>query len=154
MTLAKGGFIGRSDVPQILIDLYHYPPVLQLFRRVAMLNNYQSLHLSVDAEGSVYGLVGTEGDIGGPHFDQHPFSCVWMLQKPLHDSGAFKFVRFTPLKHESAANGTQFEWDFGLMRRLNAQDERALTEHQKTIRDVQNGDVYCFEGNTTMHETT
>lgn len=75
MTQAKVGFVGRSDIPQIFIDLYNYKPILQLFRSVAVNINYDSLYLSSDPEGCIYGLIEIEGDIGGAHLDQHPL-CV------------------------------------------------------------------------------
>jgi len=152
MTQAKGGFVGRTDLSQVFIDLYNYKPVLELFRKILLKHTYQSLYLSADFEGSIYGLVGIEGDIGGQHLDQHPFSCVWMLQKPLHNSGEFQYVRYSPVKYESK-NGTSFEWDFDLMHQINIKNEDAIRNHRKAI-SVQNGDVYCFEGNVTMHETT
>lgn len=82
----------------------------------------------------------------------HRFSCVWMLQKALHNSGEFQYVRYSPIKHESE-NGTHFEWDFDLMHGINMKNEELLRIHKKSI-SVNNGDVYCFEGNVTMHETT
>ena len=81
------------------------------------------------------------------------FSCVWLLQKPLYNSGEFRYTRYSPIKHESE-NGTNYEWDFDLMHAVNIKDETVLTKHLKAITPVNNGDVYCFEGNITMHETT
>ena len=81
------------------------------------------------------------------------FSCVWMLQKALYNSGEFQYVRYSPIKHESQ-NGTYFEWDFDLMHQINVGNEEMIRNHRKAVINVNNGDVYCFEGNVTMHENT
>ena len=76
MAQAKVGFVGRTDMPHMFNVLYNYEPILQLFRAIMMKNNYESLFLSSDPEGSIYGLVATDGDIGGPHLDQHPLCYI------------------------------------------------------------------------------
>ena len=58
----------------------------------------------------------------------------------------------SPIKHESE-NGTRFQWDFDLMNGIQVKDKNILANHQKRI-SVNNGDVYCFQGNVSMHETT
>lgn len=87
MTHGKVSFVGRSVVPQIFIDIYQYQPLLQLFAAVLSLHpGYSSLHLSRDPHGSVYGLIGADGEGGSWHFDQHPFSlyCTFFKPKPVH----------------------------------------------------------------------
>lgn len=75
-----------------------------------------------------------------------------MLQKPLYNSGEFRYVRYSPIKRESQ-NATSFEWNFDLMQQINQGNEESIRNHRKAI-SVKNGDIYCFEGNVTMHETT
>eukprot|EP01084_Bolivina_argentea_P140118 246419_1 len=154
MTLAKIGFIGRSDIPKIFVNIYEYKPILELFRKILSLKrNYKSLYLSTDLEGSIYGLIGSDTDEGGWHFDQHPFSCVWMLQKSLNHTGEFQYVYMPPIKHQTD-NGIEFEWNFELLDNIHKNNETIFKTYVNRLSDINNGDVYCFEGNVTYHAVT
>ena len=48
-------------------------PILNLFSEILSIQHgYESLHLSTDLHGSIYGRIGKDGDGGAWHFDQHP----------------------------------------------------------------------------------
>eukprot|EP01084_Bolivina_argentea_P155780 271467_1 len=61
------------------IALYNYEPLLQFWRKVI---NSTELFLSTDQAGNVYGFYGQINDWFSWHFDESPFSCITMIDKP------------------------------------------------------------------------
>ncbi len=78
MVFARIGFIGRSllSSDSLLRKLYDWPPLLTFLSAVAETTLYQS----TDSEGSVYAIVNSKAHVTTWHFDQSPFSIVFMLQ--------------------------------------------------------------------------
>lgn len=139
--LTQKGYIGRTDLSQIFIDIYNYIPLLQFLEQILMKReSYSGLYLSSDKEGSTYGQIYRDESVNGCHFDQHPFPCVWLLQKPLDQSGAFRYIKM----------------DDGDIRNWNRLDkifkDIADNNDDKILSHIANeGDLTCFIGNETLH---
>merc|ERR1719242_2603204 len=99
------GFIGKSGLSKEFIDLYNYKPLLSFLKQILInthhANNdtldcrtYSDLYLSAAGDGSVYAYIAQDLDRGAWHFDQHSFSCVWSILKPLN-GGQLKY-KYTP----------------------------------------------------------
>lgn len=134
-------FISNNDDESHMISLYNYPPLLQFWRAVM---NTTELYMSKDEAGSVYGFYGKPNDWFSWHFDESPFSCIYMIAKP--EQGGFMryIVMDNPLKQKGV------EWDeLGIV--LTKEDE--VKERIITV-NVNEGDVYCIFGNQTLHEIT
>lgn len=56
-----------------------------------------------------------------------------------------------PIKVENK-NGTKYQWDWDILSGIYAKNEDIWNKHVKQLRDVNVGDVYCFEGNVTLHD--
>merc|ERR1712228_236282 len=151
-TQKKIQFVSKMNMPKIFVDLYEDEAILNLFRRIVSNVGYKSLHLSTAKGGNMYGVIGAKGTVTGAHFDHHPFSCVWILQKAEDGNGEFMLYHIPPIKHETK-NRTVFEWDWTAIKGIQTKNEDVLNEHQMKI-NVNRGDVYCFEGNVSLHETT
>jgi len=76
-----------TDPPSGPIPRYELPQILAFVRAVTG----ESLHLSEDVDGSVYGTVNHAGYRTAWHFDQHPYSAAIVLQEPA-SGGAFEWV--------------------------------------------------------------
>ena len=88
------GIIGKSGLSEEFAELYHYKPLLSFLRQILInthhANNdtldcrtYSNLYLSAAEAGSIYANIAQDHDHGAWHFDQHPFSCVWFIFKPM-----------------------------------------------------------------------
>eukprot|EP01084_Bolivina_argentea_P089025 160722_1 len=143
-------FVGKSDLMSVsshIINVYNYSPLLSFLKQILIKSSethYSHLYLSNDKEGSVYGLIFKDKWVGSWHFDEHPFSCVWVLQKALYGSGSFGYVYMPP--DYSIKDG----WDYNLLHRILYNDTETWYQHVKThLADI--GDMYCFNGNVTLH---
>eukprot|EP01084_Bolivina_argentea_P297502 512548_1 len=136
--LTRKGYLGRSDLTKMFIDIYNHKPLLLFLKQIVTIaKNYSDLHLSNDKEGSVYGQMYRNGSVNGYHFDQHSFSCVWLLQKPLNQTGGFRYIK---MKDDNTRN-----WN-ALNDILNVdKDDDILAFY------ANEGDITCFIGNTTLH---
>jgi len=147
-------FVGRSNLPAPMIDMYNYDPLTRFMEAILQRTVYDSfrtyqkpypaLHRSDDKEGSVYIFLGEDGDQGEWHVDQHPFTCIYMLSKPDH-GGDFLLAHFPPTQKDAFGG---FNWDWELFASIHM-----LYDHHPDVRHVssEEGDVYCFEGNVSWH---
>ena len=88
----KVGTIGATSLPSVMRDMFRYDPLLQFLKQIVVTaenNNFTDLYLSNDTDGSAYIFTYTNGQFGEYHFDQHPFTCVYMITKP--DIGGHMF---------------------------------------------------------------
>ena len=157
------GFVGRSDLTKEFIDLYNYEPLLNFFREILInthherndtldCKTYSDLHRSGSKEGSVYAYIAQDHDQGAWHFDQHPFSCVWMISSPLY-GGDLKY-KFTPPSSSSFNDDNDnnyydsklgYDWDI-LTKIIIDKNEEYFDRLAP-----REGDLYCFKGNITVH---
>merc|ERR1712228_954561 len=131
-TQKKIQFVSKMNMPKIFVDLYEDEAILNLFRRIVSNVGYKSLHLSTAKGGNMYGVIGAKGTVTGAHFDHHPFSCVWILQKAEDGNGEFMLYHIPPIKHETK-NRTVFEWDWTAIKGIQTKNEDVLNEHQMKI---------------------
>lgn len=149
------GHTNRNDLPQSFEKLYEYKPLLKFLQTVVdkseiyhVENGENSLYLSKDKEGAIYSLIGEVNDIGGWHYDQHPFSCVWMIHKP-NEGGILQSIQFEP--NTRIWNNIDDEyWD--LLNLIWNQD--TSIKHWISNIEVDEGAMYCFTGNNTLHQVT
>eukprot|EP01084_Bolivina_argentea_P190239 326976_1 len=136
-----------EDYKSYLISLYNYPQILELWRKII---NSTELYLSQDKAGSVYGFYGKPNDWFSMHFDESPFSCIYMIEKP-EKGGFFRYIVMdNPIKNETIDNNIYDKWEeLGIV--LN--NEENVKDRIKSIH-VNEGDVYCMFGNQTLHEVT
>ena len=79
------GHTNRNDLLESFEKLYVYPPLLTFIQAIVSRSGIYNatngnLYLSTDREGAIYSLIADPNDHGSWHYDQHPFSCVWMIQ--------------------------------------------------------------------------
>ena len=153
------GFIGKSLLTTInvtdsnsnlFLDLYNSTSLYQFLSDITTVDIYPS----TDNHGSIYGLIGFNDDVGNWHFDEHPFSCVWMIRQA-QKGGDLRYVNFNPEKIENEnenENGDKhsWSWDYELLSKILNNDAQAVSENVNTIY-AQSGDVYCFWGNVSLH---
>ena len=165
------GFVGRSFITDELLEFYDYKPVLNFLERIITnvdhKNNkygldcvdeydcgkYRKLYKSHDKHGSIYFYVANKGGHGCFHFDQHPFSCVWMINKPGKGEGDLVYGFLPPKRIEYDNTKMRitegFNWDV-LGKMILDKDEDIIDKYQGII-EPNNGDLYCFKGNITVH---
>ena len=70
-----------------------------------------------------------------------------MIQKPLYASGAFGYVYMPPTEE------TNNDWDYDLLYKIFHNDTETWNDNVK-YQFADDGDMYCFHGNITMHTVT
>lgn len=96
---AKIGFINRARVGTVA-QLYEWSPLLKFFSDMIG----RELFLSEDTNGSVYATVNSKDFITAWHFDQHPYSCVFLIQPP-ETGGEFQWLHNArPTEEEGYSN--------------------------------------------------
>ena len=143
-------FVSRMDIERMndeygltshMLSLYTYAPLVSFWRRIA---NDSELYPSSDEAGSFYGFYGQPQDWFSWHFDESPFSCIYMIDKPQRGGSMRYIVMDNPLKTPGAG------WDeLGTV----LTDEAQVADRVRSM-DVEEGDVYCIFGNQTLHEIT
>ena len=142
------GHTNRNDLPVSFEELYAFPPLLSILKAIVaesrIYGEHQDvLYLSKDKEGAIYSLFAEGGDHGSWHYDQHPFSCVLMVHKPV-SGGTFEFVRLDPTEPDQEYWRTlEMIWD-----------RESTIEMEIGNIEVNEGGLYCFSGNTTLHQVT
>jgi len=145
-----------------IIALYYYEPLLRFFRVILQSN---PLFWSTDLDGSVYGAVITEQDSAMAwHFDEHSFSCVFVLQKPLI-GGEMVYANMNYNENNNTDNIENDHHDsfrsnrpWNRMTQFFAKLDQCMDQNDNhiencdidSIPNIENS-VYCFYGNTTLH---
>ena len=94
------GYIDRPTLTEnnrdsnIFYQLYTNNDLINFFREII---NDESLYLSNDEYGSIYGLVGRDGNVCPWHIDETPFSCVYVIHKPQF-GGYLKYVQLVSIQ--------------------------------------------------------
>eukprot|EP01083_Nonionella_stella_P020059 55633_1 len=141
------GHTNRQDLPPSFEELYAHEPLLSLLKTIVAQSGVYNetnatLYRSTDTEGAVYSLWADPLDHGSWHYDQHPFSCVLMIHKPFK-GGVFELVQLEPVATADYWKTLQLIWD----------RDTAIQHYISTI-EVDEGGLYCFTGNITLHQVT
>ena len=144
------GHTNRVDILPSFEQLYAYKPLLQLLRSIvdksATYND--KLYLSTDREGAIYSLIADPNDHGSWHYDQHPFSCVWMIHKP-DKGGILELINIEP----TLTNNNEYDKEYWDLLGLIWERDSSIQPYISNI-DVDEGGIYCFNGNKTLHQVT
>eukprot|EP01084_Bolivina_argentea_P138684 244104_1 len=143
----------RTDLPIYFENIYMYPPLLSFLELIVRKSGVYShnehndniLYLSQDKYGSMYSVIAQPSQHGNWHYDQHPFSCVYMINKPTN-GGIFKYLSLT----QPASNNDTKYWHL-LKLILN---KSKSVEHLMSTIEVDEGGLYCFTGNSILHHAT
>lgn len=147
------GHTNRNDLMESFERLYAYPPLLTFIQAIVLKSGFfnttnGNLYLSTDREGAIYSLIADPNDKGSWHYDQHPFSCVWMIHKP-SKGGVFEMIQLEPTPeimsdpNDEYWNILQSVWD----------ENESIKANISTI-EVREGGLYCFQGNISLHQVT
>ena len=141
------GYIGKkilenSSNSEIFLNIYNNS---YLYSFLSEITN-SDIYPSSDEHGGIYGLIGRNNDVVSWHFDEHPFSCVWVIRQSQY-GGAMRYIEMEPIIKE---NGI-WEWDNQLLTKILNNDKEILEKQSQTV-DGKPGDVYCFWGNVSLHE--
>jgi len=153
------GYTNRDAAPESYEQLYAHPPVLELLRAIVeesgiyaqraqatnqdLMPPSNTLWPSQDPKGGIYSLFLENGDQDNWHYDEAAFSCVLMVQKP-EVGGILQYIQLDPSEPDHAF------WD----RLQSVWDNDIETRDVIGSVEVNEGGLYCFTGNTTLHTVT
>ena len=136
---------------------------------------YNNLYLSNDEIGGVYGYIGYNNSQTPWHYDHHPFSCIISLIGHTTNSddidvnniniigdsmvqgGDFRYVYLPPIRKDYYKKQSKcklydcvdvYDWK-KIETIVNNDNDKSIT-----VEHVNQGDLYCFKGNITMHSVT
>ena len=144
------GHTNRVDIQPSFEQIYAYPPLLSLLRAIVDKSGIYSdtIYLSTDEEGAIYSLIADPMDHGSWHYDQHPFSCVWMIHKP-EMGGILQLTKLKPTWTDETEQDKEY-WNLLQM----IWDKDKSVQHYISTIEVDEGGMYCFNGNETLHQVT
>ena len=142
-----------------LIDFYNYDPMLSFLKQIVTNSRvapYTNLIRSIDPNGSIFALILKDHGEGIWHFDTHPFSCAWVIQKSINDSGATAFADIGEISKTWTGDmyGAQLSVSqYNLIHNILIKNETEDISWRKHIQYYypNEGDMFCFNGNLTMH---
>lgn len=139
----KLGTVGKTALPKIMSDIFEYEPLLTFLKEIVTRNGwFNDLYLSADTDGSCYIFSYENGDFGEWHFDQHPFTCVYMILKPDY-GGKMEF-------YYDSNNNHNYNWN--IIGKILRNETDAMNIYVNEIESNES-DMYCFKGNITLHRT-
>lgn len=137
------------------------------YQFLSKINNNVEFYPSNDKFGSIYGLIGKNTDYITWHFDEHPFSCIWVIKKG-KNGGQFNYVHFNPIllsninnisNSSNISDGSsddiywKHKWDINLLNQL-VNDYPFEMKGVSYSPNAKSGDFYCFWGNVTLHSVS
>eukprot|EP01084_Bolivina_argentea_P182247 314664_1 len=138
--------IRKKDLSQIIIDMFEYEPLLNFLKEIMVQSGkFNDLYLSNDTDGSVYVYLYNNGNFGEWHFDEHPFTCVYMIIKPDIGGRYRYYYDDTMNKHKHNAS-----WD--VIGQILNNETYAMQQYVNAV-DRNEGDMICHMGNITFHQT-
>mmetsp|Transcript_84334 Transcript_84334/g.103339 ORF Transcript_84334/g.103339 Transcript_84334/m.103339 type:complete len:307 (-) Transcript_84334:6-926(-) len=141
------GHTNRVDVPILFENIYQSKYLLEFIEQVLIeskrFHDDFKLYHSNDREGAIYSLIEEINDYGSWHYDEHPISCVYMIHKT-NKGGNFEYV------YKDILSRNNMDWNIV----GNIQNRSPYTEHYINELNVNEGDMYCFLGNETLHQVS
>ena len=149
---AQLGFTNRGKLPQSFGHLHSYQPLLSFLQEIIIKSGiYSNIYPSTDDEGSIYSLILDSKDKDYWHYDENPFTCIWMVDKPLN-GGIFEYIVGSqqPLDIKKNIKTDEDYWNLlGLV-----YDRNSAIKHYIANVEVDEGGIYCFGGNNTLHKVS
>eukprot|EP01084_Bolivina_argentea_P168161 291691_1 len=154
----KVSSVAHSDLSQIFDAIYRNDRFLEFIKTIVTKTNlysdnwsvYQNLYRSNDPDGANYVFLYRNNEGGEWHVDHAPFSCVLMIFKPEFGGKLYHFP--TRPKKIIEENRIWHEWNWDVIKRVFQNDTDTIKEYAVEI-DINEGDLYCFKGNETIHAT-
>ena len=99
---------------------------------------------------SIYSLIIDDNDQDYWHYDENPFTCVWMIDKP-SAGGVFEYVHTGLQKPIDIMTNNATDEEYWRLLGL-VYDRDISIKHYIGNVEVNEGGMYCFAGNNVLHK--
>ena len=143
-------------IDTMFVSMYNYDGILNLVKRIVIKSGlFNNLYRSSDEDAGTYLFFYKSGDRQPWHFDEHPFTCILLLKKP-EVGGRYRFIRNSYNIDHGGYNWQLIDHAIDnyndYVDNINGTDNENDFKIEEIIANER--DLYCHNGNVTLHSSS